>query len=104
MYCLIVSYSSIEHFGLGRYGDPIDPDADLKWMKMIRNCLAPGGRLVIGVPVGERDQVVECWHRIYGPTRLARLLEGWSIVKTIPAPKDVKHDWQNQPVMTLVPA
>lgn len=36
----VVSYSSVEHAGLGRYGDPLDPDGDLKAMRAIhRRCM-----------------------------------------------------------------
>ena len=52
MYDIIVSYSSIEHSGLGRYGDPLDPDGDIKTMKAIYNKLIPGGLLIWGAPVG----------------------------------------------------
>ena len=34
-YDCIFSYSSTEHCGLGRYGDPLDPDGDLTAMKHI---------------------------------------------------------------------
>jgi len=34
---------SLEHFGLGRYGDPIDPDADRKAFKAIQRVLRGGG-------------------------------------------------------------
>ena len=33
VYNLIVSFSGIEHYGLGRYGDPIAKSADFKWVK-----------------------------------------------------------------------
>ena len=44
--------SSIEHDGLGRYGDPVDPDADLTAMDFLRRVVRPGGRLLLAVPVG----------------------------------------------------
>ena len=43
---------SLEHFGLGRYGDPIDPNAWYKAMKSITRVLANGGHAYIAVPVG----------------------------------------------------
>lgn len=51
----ITSLSSLhagEHFGLGRYGDPIDPVAHLKFMASLARVLRPGGRLVFSVPSG----------------------------------------------------
>ncbi len=41
-----------EHFGLGRYGDPIDPTAHLKFMASLARVLRPGGRLLFSVPSG----------------------------------------------------
>ncbi|CCG58555.1 Protein CBG23789 [Caenorhabditis briggsae] len=38
------SFSSIEHSGLGRYGDPMDPIGDLREMLKIKCMLKPGGR------------------------------------------------------------
>ena len=54
----------LEHVGLGRYGDPIDPEGDLKAMKELQRVLAPGGRLLFVVPVG-RPRVVFNAHRVY---------------------------------------
>ncbi len=55
---------AVEHVGLGRYGDPLDPDGDLKAMKELQRVLAPGGQLLFVVPVG-RPRVVFNAHRIY---------------------------------------
>uniref|UniRef100_A0A7S0MCR1 Uncharacterized protein n=1 Tax=Cryptomonas curvata TaxID=233186 RepID=A0A7S0MCR1_9CRYP len=74
----IISYSSLEHDGLGRYGDPIRPDGDIQALGRIRELLRPGGRLFLGVPVG-RDLLAFNAHRVYGPVRLARLLDGWRL-------------------------
>jgi len=49
------SLHAAEHFGLGRYGDPIDPSAHLKFMAALVRVLQPGGRLLFSVPTG-----VEC--------------------------------------------
>ena len=37
------SYSSIEHNGLGRYGDPLNPNADLQDVAMLSCIIRPGG-------------------------------------------------------------
>lgn len=54
----------VEHVGLGRYGDPLDPDGDLKAMAELERVLAPGGSLLFVVPVG-RPRIVFNAHRIY---------------------------------------
>ena len=73
----IVNCSSIEHVGLtGRYGSWDAPDGDLDAMAILRELLAPGGRMILTIPVG-RDQVCKPYHRIYGEQRLPRLLDGF---------------------------
>jgi SAM-dependent methyltransferase len=54
----------VEHVGLGRYGDPLDPNGDLKAMAELKRVLAPGGTLLFVVPVG-RPRVAFNAHRIY---------------------------------------
>jgi len=75
-----ISISSFEHDGLGRYGDPIDPDGDLKAMQNVReNILKDNGFLFLSVPIGG-DKIVWNAHRIYGPVRWPKLIEGFDIV------------------------
>jgi hypothetical protein len=54
----------VEHVGLGRYGDPLDPDGDLEAMAELQRVVAPGGSLLFVVPVG-RPVVRFNAHRIY---------------------------------------
>lgn len=77
---VLFSISTFEHSGLGRYGDPIDPDGDLKAMKKAFTMLSENGILFLAVPVG-KDWV--CWnaHRVYGPNRLPLLLSGFKELK-----------------------
>ncbi len=72
-------YSSIEHSGLGRYGDIIDPEGDLFTMRMIKTMVKPGGLLFLQIPVG-RDLLLWNNTRIYGAHRLLLLLEGWKLL------------------------
>lgn len=46
--CLSVA----EHIGLGRYGDPLDPEGLHKAIMELKRVLAPGGNLYFGLPVG----------------------------------------------------
>lgn len=70
------SFSSFEHDGLGRYGDPVSPNADLAVMQYVKALLKTDGWLFLGVPTG-RDCLVWNAHRIYGELRLPLLLDGW---------------------------
>ena len=55
---------TIEHIGLGRYGDPIDPEGDLKAIKELKRVLAQDGYLLFVVPVG-KPRIEYNAHRIY---------------------------------------
>lgn len=63
----VSSLHAVEHFGLGRYGDPIDPEACFSAMRALSRVLAPGGRLYFSVPVG-RERVQFNAHRVFAPT------------------------------------
>jgi len=56
---------TVEHIGLGRYGDPIDPDGDLKAIRELKRVLAPGGSLLFVVPIGGKAKIMFNAHRIY---------------------------------------
>jgi hypothetical protein len=60
------SLHAVEHIGLGRYGDSVDPDGWRKALGEFRRVLAPGGRLYLSVPVG-RQRVCFNAHRIFDP-------------------------------------
>ena len=79
---IALSLSSFDHDGLGRYGDPVDPDGDLKAMKTVKTILKSDGLLFLTVPIG-KDVVVWNLHRRYGMLRLPRLLLGWKEVECI---------------------
>lgn len=55
---------TIEHMGLGRYGDPVDPDADLKAIDELIRVLSPKGNLLLAVPIG-KSKIQFNAHRIY---------------------------------------
>lgn len=76
------SYSSIEHDGLGRYGDAINPYADLESLARIHCLLKPGGLLFLGIPTGP-DAIVFNLHRIYGRLRMALVLGNWEAIDLI---------------------
>jgi hypothetical protein len=57
----------VEHVGLGRYGEPLDPDGDLKAMSELKRVVSPGGSLLFVVPVGGVPRLIFNAHRIYEP-------------------------------------
>lgn len=75
----ISSLHAVEHFGLGRYGDPIDPDGWHKAMRALARVVAVGGRLYFSVPIG-RERVEFNGHRIFAP---ATVLEAFSDLRLL---------------------
>lgn len=101
---IALSISSFEHDGLGRYGDRVDPDGDLKAMQRMKQVLRPGGFLLFAAPCGE-DLVKWNAHRKYGKVRLPHLFRGWTVLaqtgltaKILSDPDPHSH---NQPVWLL---
>jgi hypothetical protein len=70
---------AIEHFGLGRYGDPIDADACFKGLRAIQRVLAPGGRLYLSAPIGV-ERVEFNAQRIFAPSTFIRHLTGLRLI------------------------
>lgn len=60
----ISALCSLEHFGLGRYGDSVDPEACFKAFKAIQRVLKSGGHCYISIPIG-KEHVEFNAHRIF---------------------------------------
>lgn len=54
----------IEHIGLGRYDDPIDPEGDMKAINELRRICKVGGNILFVTPVGQ-ERIQFNAHRIY---------------------------------------
>jgi len=55
---------ALEHFGLGRYGDPIDPSGHLKGFRSLIELLKPQGTFYLSFPIG-RPMVEFNAHRVF---------------------------------------
>lgn len=76
---------TVEHIGLGRYGDNIDPNGDLKAIKELKRVLAQNGNLFFVVPVG-KPRIQFNAHRIYSYEMILEYfkelkLEEFSLIK-----------------------
>lgn len=63
----------IEHVGLGRYGDPLNPAGSRLACAELARVLAPGGYLFLSTPVG-RARVCFNAHRIHNPLQILEFL------------------------------
>ncbi|XP_013396842.1 uncharacterized protein LOC106163720 [Lingula anatina] len=81
------SFSSLEHSGLGRYGDPINPHGDLEAAAQIWCMLKPGALFYLGIPVNFGTPVgslVFNAHRIYGEARIEQITANYEILERKP--------------------
>lgn len=63
---------ALEHFGLGRYGDPIDPLGYVAGFENMIKILQPLGTFYLAVPVGQ-ERVEFNAHRVFNPLKLVQL-------------------------------
>lgn len=89
---MAVSFSSIEHSGLGRYGDRLNPWGDLITSAKIGCVVKREGTMVIGVPSAPLDSMFNNAHRTYGLLRWPLLLTNWYPLK---AWREKEGHWQN---------
>jgi SAM-dependent methyltransferase len=79
----VIAVSMIEWAGMGHYGDPEDPDGDLKTLQNARRWIKPDGWLYFDVPVVEdSDRPRHTKMRVYSDAMFARLFDeaGWDVV------------------------
>lgn len=80
----------VEHIGLGRYGDKIDPDGDIKAIKELIRVLAPGGSLLFVVPVGKLKVAFNA-HRVYSYERILETFVGLELKEFSLVPDNFKE-------------
>ena len=62
----------IEHIGLGRYGDPIDPRGSIKAALELQRVVKPGGKLYLSLPIG-RERICFNAHRVHSPDSVLKM-------------------------------
>jgi SAM-dependent methyltransferase len=70
----------VEHIGLGRYGDTIDPEGDLKAISEIRRVTSIGGDILFAAPVGN-PKVMFNAHRIYSYEHVLNFFQGFRLIE-----------------------
>lgn len=113
-YDAAVSISTLEHIGLGHYGDPVQPDGDRRAVERIAAALKPGGHLYVTTPFAERAGIT--WQRFYDMDSLRGLFEDFSGIhvqvyffdkwrwrtRPLGSPEKAKNPTRNRPQVTAV--
>ncbi len=68
------SLNVIEHFGLGRYGDPIDVNGHLKGLENMHKVLKKGGKFYFSTPIGPQRIEFNA-HRVFSLEYLLKIFE-----------------------------
>jgi SAM-dependent methyltransferase len=76
----VSSICVIEHIGLGRYGDPIDPWGSEKAAKELVRVIRPGGHVLISLPIDSACRVYFNAHRSFTPDYVRSIFDGCDIV------------------------
>ena len=79
----LVSVSSlcvVEHIGLGRYGDPLDPNGTIKAIDELMRVIQPGGSLYVSVPIDDKNRTYFNAHRAFCEPYLIKLFAPFDII------------------------
>jgi SAM-dependent methyltransferase len=71
----------VEHVGLGRYGDAIDPHGAEKAIAELKRILAPGGHMWLSIPVSDQNVVHFNAGRIFSIEYILQLIEPLQVME-----------------------
>jgi len=71
----------VEHIGLGRYGDSIDPWGSEKAIKELKRVLKLGGNLLFSVPVDEECRIYFNAHRAFTREYVLELFQDMKLIE-----------------------
>lgn len=70
---------ALEHFGLGRYGDPVDPYGYMSGLAHMAGMLRAGGLFYLSIPIG-KERIEFNAHRVFDPRSIVRLAEANDLI------------------------
>lgn len=90
---IVTCISTLEHIGLGHYGDKMAQEGDRLTLAAIHRILKPGGSLLVTFPfIGSFSQ--DNFQRIYDPESVTRLFsEGWRLREEKYFIRKKSRDW-----------
>ena len=71
----------VEHIGLGRYGDPLDVDGDLKAINELKRVVCREGYILFVVPIGGEARIMFNAHRIYTYDQILGYFDGCELLE-----------------------
>jgi SAM-dependent methyltransferase len=77
----VSSICVVEHIGLGRYGDPLDPLGTQKALEELKRVVAPGGDLYVSLPLDDVDREYFNAHRMFTEESALRMFEPFEVVE-----------------------
>lgn len=80
----------VEHVGLGRYGDPLDPEGDLKAMEELKRVVAKNGSLFFVTPIGGEPRIYFNAHRVYTKEMILDYFKDFSLEEFTLIPQHAK--------------
>jgi SAM-dependent methyltransferase len=78
----VSSICVVEHIGLGRYGDPLDPHGTEKSLEELKRVVAPGGDLYVSLPIAEADREYFNAHRVFTEETALGMFEPFEVVES----------------------
>lgn len=97
---------AIEHFGLGRYGDPVNPYGYERGIANMAQLLRPGGTFYLSTPVGE-ERVEFNANRVFAPKTIIACardndleLTKLTVISSARGPQDVSTDQETLTALT----
>ena len=76
----VSSLCVVEHIGLGRYGDPLDPKGTEKALAELKRVVAPGGDLYLSIPLDDENRTYFNAHRAFAEEYLIALFKPFNVV------------------------
>jgi hypothetical protein len=95
---IAISFSTLEHAGLGRYGEPLGIyDGDVNLIRQIHCMLKPGSFFFLGLQMVNDDYKYPNGYiefnsrRVYGTNRLKLLFQGWHLIDEMESKNFFNH-------------
>jgi len=78
----VSSLCVVEHIGLGRYGDPLDPDGTERAIEELKRVVAPDGDLFVSLPLDDENRIYFNAHRAFREEKLLSLFAPFDVLET----------------------